>query len=48
VEAALKSLYGGQDVSMQQLSATFRRGDLIERLPKVADGKAKIGKNIGI
>lgn len=32
VEQALKGLYGEQDVSMQQLSATFRRGDLIDRL----------------
>lgn len=32
VQLALNGLYGGQDVSMQQLSATFRRGDLIDRL----------------
>lgn len=32
VEAALTLLYGEQDISLQQLSATFRRGDLIERL----------------
>lgn len=32
VEEALKSLYGDQEISLQQLSATFRRGDLIERL----------------
>ncbi|TDO15257.1 MULTISPECIES: AIPR family protein [Halomonas] len=32
VEEALKSLYGAQEISLQQLSATFRRGDLIERL----------------
>lgn len=32
VDTALKGLYGEQDVSMQQLSATFRRGDLIWRL----------------
>jgi hypothetical protein len=32
VEHALKGLYGEQQVSMQQLSATFRRGDLISRL----------------
>lgn len=32
IEAALKRLYGEQPVSMQQLSATFRRGDLIGRL----------------
>jgi len=35
VEKALKSLYGNQDISMQQLSATFRRGDLIDRLLKM-------------
>lgn len=32
VDNALKDLYGGQPVSLQQLSATFRRGDLISRL----------------
>jgi hypothetical protein len=32
IQNALSDLYGGQDVSLQQLSATFRRGDLIERL----------------
>ena len=32
VESALVSLYGDQEISLQQLSATFRRGDLIERL----------------
>lgn len=35
VEQALKGLYGGQDPSLQQLSATFRRGDLIERLKQL-------------
>lgn len=35
VEDALKALYKEQDISMQQLSATFRRGDLIERLKKM-------------
>ena len=29
---ALKLLYGGRVVSMQQLAAAFRRGDLIGRL----------------
>lgn len=29
IETALHRLYGGKDVSLQQLSATFRRGDLI-------------------
>jgi|GEM_PF-98871 len=33
LEAAIASLYGGQEVSLQQLAATFRRGDLLERLP---------------
>lgn len=29
---ALKKLYGDSDVSLQRLSATFRRGDLLEKL----------------
>jgi hypothetical protein len=32
IQYALADLYGGQEVSLQQLAATFRRGDLIERL----------------
>jgi hypothetical protein len=36
VQFALNSLYGGQAVSLQQLSATFRRGDLIEKLQAIA------------
>jgi len=32
VQSALSKLYGGQSVSLQRLSATFRRGDLIEEL----------------
>lgn len=32
VDKALKELYGQNEVSLQQLSATFRRGDLIEKL----------------
>jgi len=32
VKKALEMLYGESDVSLQQLSATFRRGDLIEKL----------------
>jgi len=33
VDSSLKNLYGGiEHISMQQLSATFRRGDLIARL----------------
>ena len=35
VDQALKDLYGGQEVSLQQLSATFRRGDLIGRLKAI-------------
>lgn len=33
LDAALKKLYGGNPVSLQQLSATFRRGDLFQYLP---------------
>jgi len=32
IQQALHELYGRQDISLQQLSATFRRGDLITRL----------------
>lgn len=32
IQTALNGLYGEQDISLQQLSATFRRGDLIARL----------------
>ncbi|PZU95701.1 MAG: abortive phage resistance protein [Pseudanabaena sp.] len=32
IHQALQDLYGGQEISLQQLSATFRRGDLISRL----------------
>jgi len=32
IQKALHKLYGEQDISLQQLSATFRRGDLIEKL----------------
>lgn len=35
IQQALSDLYGGQEVSLQQLSATFRRGDLIEKLGKI-------------
>ena len=35
IQNALSDLYGGQDVSLQQLAATFRRGDLIERLSRM-------------
>ncbi|OIP13871.1 MAG: abortive phage resistance protein [Betaproteobacteria bacterium CG2_30_59_46] len=32
IQEALDGLYGKQEISLQQLSATFRRGDLITRL----------------
>ena len=32
IQRALQDLYGEQEISLQQLSATFRRGDLISRL----------------
>ncbi|KJJ85117.1 abortive infection phage resistance protein [Candidatus Omnitrophus magneticus] len=32
IDKALKELYGDREISMQQLSATFRRGDLISTL----------------
>ncbi len=32
VKQALRELYGEQEISLQQLSTTFRRGDLIEKL----------------
>lgn len=32
VQQALQELYGEQEIPLQQLSATFRRGDLIEKL----------------
>jgi len=32
IQQALQDLYGDQEISLQQLSATFRRGDLISRL----------------
>ncbi|BAZ86032.1 AIPR family protein [Dolichospermum compactum] len=35
VQKALQALYGNQEISLQQLSATFRRGDLIEKLQQV-------------
>jgi hypothetical protein len=36
---ALNKLYGDQKVSLQQLSATFRRGDLLDYLSKATQGK---------
>lgn len=35
VDTALRMLYGNDPVSLQQLSATFRRGDLIEKLERL-------------
>lgn len=32
IERALVSCYGEREISLQQLSATFRRGDLLEML----------------
>jgi hypothetical protein len=32
IKQALQDLYREQEISLQQLSATFRRGDLISRL----------------
>jgi AIPR protein len=34
IQQALQDLYGEQEISLQQLSATFRRGDLITNLSK--------------
>jgi hypothetical protein len=36
IQQALLDLYGNQEISLQQLSATFRRGDLIGRLQSLA------------
>jgi hypothetical protein len=35
IQQALHNLYGGQEISLQQISATFRRGDLISRLQSI-------------
>lgn len=35
IQQALHALYGEQETSLQQLSATFRRGDLIGRLQQI-------------
>ena len=37
IDAALKMLYGTGDISLQQLAATFRRGDLIEILDRIEE-----------
>ncbi len=36
IDQALKNLYGDKDVSLQQLAATFRRGDLLRQLGKLS------------
>ncbi|MCP4695447.1 MAG: AIPR family protein [Gammaproteobacteria bacterium] len=41
IETALRNLYGETEVSLQQLSATFRRGDLIEKLQRMVPFKTK-------
>lgn len=40
VEVALRGLYGEREVSLQQLAATFRRGDLIDKLRGIEVGTA--------
>jgi len=40
VRDALKACYGLREVSLQQLSATFRRGDLLEMLGAVGLSEA--------
>ncbi|MFM7886245.1 MAG: abortive phage resistance protein, partial [Pseudanabaena sp.] len=35
IVVALESLYGSNETSLQQLSATFRRGDLIDKLQQI-------------
>lgn len=56
VEIALKHLYGDSEISMQQLSATFRRGDLVEYLEimdlfedldSLADKAAQLDSELG-
>ncbi|MFA7239041.1 MAG: AIPR family protein [Sulfuricellaceae bacterium] len=42
VGQALRGLYGGQEISLQQLSATFRRGDLISRLTSIPSGSCDL------
>jgi hypothetical protein len=37
IKKALQKLYCEPEVSLQQLSATFRRGDLIEKLELMAE-----------
>lgn len=35
IQRAIESLYGSNETSLQQLSATFRRGDLIDKLQQI-------------
>lgn len=42
IQKALKNLYGKKDISSQQLSATFRRGDLIDKLDTPVPSKKKV------
>jgi len=44
VDDALKQLYGGNEISLQQLSATFRRGDFIAKLLNKNPGGKKSEK----
>lgn len=37
LQAALTEIYVDREISLQQLSATFRRGDLLEFLPVTTD-----------
>lgn len=43
VKDALTDLYGEREISLQQLSATFRRGDLIYRLLAISFGDSTAG-----
>ena len=40
IEKALEVLYGNRQVTLQQLSATFRRGDLLEGLEEIKQENA--------
>jgi hypothetical protein len=40
VQTALKRLYGDQEISLQRLAATFRRGDLIQELAETGVANA--------
>ena len=41
VERALQGLYGSSEISLQQLSATFRRGDLVQTLLEMDVGRQR-------